>query len=109
MIFNSFAYFLLFLVPAAIAFRLVRPAAQPWVCLIFGAAFFVFFSFTEIGGLAGACCLLIFVWEAAFSRLYRPGSPLCFVGIAQAILFLFVFKYWNFFSGLVFGSAPQNP
>ena len=108
MIFNTFAYFMLFLVPAAILFRLVRPAAQPWVCLIFGAAFFVFFSLVQIGGVAGACCLLIFVWESIFSRFYRKGSPLCFVGIAQAIIFLIVFKYWNFLSGLVFGSA-HNP
>ena len=77
MIFNSFAYFILFLIPAAIVFRLVRPAAKPWVCLLFGAAFFIFFSLMEIGGVAGAFCLLIFVWEAAFSRLYRPRSPIC--------------------------------
>src|SRR6266850_1436719 len=109
MIFNTFAYFLLFLVPAAILFRLVRPAAQPWVCLIFGAGFFVFFSLVQIGGVAGACCLLIFVWESIFSRFYRKGSPLCFVGIAQAIIFLIAFKYWNFLSGLVFGSAAHNP
>jgi alginate O-acetyltransferase complex protein AlgI len=109
MIFNSFAYFILFLVPAAITFRLVRPAAQPWVCLVFGAAFFVFFSLMEIGGVAGAFCLLIFVWEAAFSRLYRPRSAICFVGIAQAIIFLVVFKYWNFFSGLILGTRTHNP
>jgi alginate O-acetyltransferase complex protein AlgI len=109
MIFNTFAYFMLFLVPAAILFRLVRPAAQPWVCLIFGAAFFVFFSLVQIGGVAGACCLLIFVWESIFSRFYRKGSPLCFIGIAQAIFFLIVFKYWNFLSGLVFGSPAHNP
>ena len=54
MIFNTFAYFIVFLVPAAILFRLVRPAAQPWVCLIFGAAFFAFFSLVQIGGVAGA-------------------------------------------------------
>src|SRR5947207_4150569 len=101
MIFNSFAYFILFLVPAAIGFRLVRPALQPWICLLFGAAFFLFFSFTEIGGVAGAFCLLIFVWESLFSRLYRPRSPLCFIGIAQAILLLAVFKYWNFLTGLL--------
>jgi alginate O-acetyltransferase complex protein AlgI len=109
MIFNTFAYFILFLVPAAILFRLVRPAAQPWVCLIFGAAFFVFFSLVQIGGAAGACCLLIFVWESIFSRFYRKGSPLCFVGVAQAIIFLIAFKYWNFLSGLVFGPAAHNP
>src|ERR1041384_272410 len=109
MIFNTFAYFLLFLAPAAILFRLVRPAVQPWVCLIFGAGFFVFFSLVQIGGVAGACCLLIFVWESIFSRFYRKGSPLCFVGVAQAIVFLIVFKYWNFLSGLIFGVPQHNP
>src|SRR5690349_24208024 len=99
MIFNTFAYFILFLVPAAILFRLVRPSLQPWVCLVFGAAFFVFFSITQMGGVAGACCLAIFVWESLFSRLYKPRSVLCFVGIAQAIIFLVIFKYWNFLTG----------
>src|SRR4051812_1133525 len=110
MIFNSFAYFILFLVPAAIVFRLVRPSAKPWIPVIFGAAFFVFFSLTDIGGVAGAFCLLIFVWESLFSRFYRPGSPLCFVGIAQAIVFLVIFKYWNFFTGLIFRpTTGHNP
>ena len=109
MIFNTLAYFILFLVPAAIVFRLVRPAAQPWVCLTFGAGFFIFFSLTQIGGVAGAACLLIFIWEALFSRLYRQGSILCLFGIAQTLLFLVAFKYWNFFTGLLFGHAGQNP
>ena len=109
MIFNTFAYFILFLVPAAILFRLVRPAAQPWVCITFGASFFVFFSLTQIGGAFGAACLLIFIWETIFSRFYKQGSRLCLVGIVQTILFLFVFKYWNFFTGLAFGSPSHNP
>jgi len=108
-IFNTFAYFLLFLVPAAILFRCVRPAAQPWICAVFGAAFFVFFSLTEIGGLAGACCLGVFVWESICTRFYRPGSLICFLGVAQGILFLLAFKYWNFFTGLLFGSTARNP
>lgn len=109
MIFNTVEYFLLFLLPAAVLFRLVRPAAQPWVCLGFGASFFIFFSLTQIGGAAGAACLFIFIWESLFSRLYRPGSWLCLVGIAQAILLLIVFKYWNFFTGLVFAESGHNP
>jgi hypothetical protein len=52
MIFNTFSYFILFLVPAAILFRVVRAAAQKWVCIAFGGAFFVFFSLTQIGGVA---------------------------------------------------------
>ena len=108
MIFNTFSYFLLFLLPAACLFRCVRPAMQPWVCALFGAAFFVFFSLTEVGGLAGAFCLGIFLWESLCSRFYRPGSPVCFLGIAQALLFLLVFKYWNFFTALLFPHRP-NP
>jgi alginate O-acetyltransferase complex protein AlgI len=108
-IFNTFSYFLLFLAPAAVLFRLVRPNAKPWVCLAFGAAFFVFFSLTQIGGIAGAFCLLIFIWESLFSRLYRKGSVLCLIGIAQTLLFLVVFKYWNFFTGLVCAPLSHNP
>ncbi len=109
MIFNTFAYFVLFLAPAAILFRVVRPALQPWVCALFGGSFFIFFSVTQVGGVAGACCLLIFVWESLFSRLYKPRSWICFAGIAQTLLFLLVFKYWNFLTGLVFAPAGRNP
>jgi alginate O-acetyltransferase complex protein AlgI len=109
MIFNTFAYFILFLVPAAIVFRLVRPAAQPWVCIAFGASFFVFFSLTQVGGAFGAACILIFIWETIFSRFYKKGSLLCLVGIVQTIVFLIVFKYWNFLTGLAFGAPQHNP
>ncbi|HWD91999.1 MAG TPA: MBOAT family O-acyltransferase [Verrucomicrobiae bacterium] len=109
MIFNTFTYFILFLVPSAILFRLVRPAAQPWVCITFGASFFVFFSLTQVGGAFGAACLLIFIWESIFSRFYKQGSVLCIVGIVQTIIFLIIFKYWNFLTGLAFGSPQHNP
>src|SRR6185437_15871299 len=109
MIFNTFAYFILFLVPAAITFRLVRPAAQPWVCITFGASFFIFFSLTQVGGAFGAACILIFIWESIFSRFYKERSIFCIIGIIQTIIFLFIFKYWNFFTGLAFGAPRQNP
>lgn len=109
MIFNTLAYFILFLLPSAIAFRLVRPAARPWVCLTFGAAFFIFFSLTQVGGIAGAACLLIFIWESLFSRFYKAGSIICLLGIAQTLLFLVVFKYWNFFTGLFYPHGGNNP
>ena len=99
----------MFLAPAAVLFRCVRPSLQPWVCAAFGAAFFVFFSLTEIGGIAGACCLGIFLWESLCTRFYRPRSWICFVGVAQGILFLVMFKYWNFLTGLFLGSAGRNP
>lgn len=108
MIFTSFGYYLLFLIPAAILFRVSRPAWQPWVCIISGCAFFVYFSLTELGGVAGAACLLIFLWECFISRFYRKHSFLCLLGIVQSILILFAFKYWNFTTGLIWGSAA-NP
>ena len=104
MIFNTLAYFLLFLVPAALLFRLLPPGPRPWVCVGFGALFFVYFSLTESGGAVGAACLALFAWEALCSRLYRPGSVLCLLGVAQSVLILAVFKYWNFLTGLVFGA-----
>jgi len=109
MIFNTLDYFFLFLIPAAVAFRVTKPSWQPWVCSAFGASFFVYFSLTQVGGVAGAFCLLIFAWESLFSRLYKTGSILCLVGIAQTILFLVIFKYWNFLTGLFFAPAARNP
>lgn len=107
MIFNTLGYYLLFLLPAAILFGLVAAKWRPVICFTFGGGFFVYFSLTQVGGTAGAFCLLIFIWESLFSRLYRPGSWLCWVGVMQAIVILAVFKYWNFFTALVFG--PENP
>src|SRR5436190_904884 len=78
MIFNTFSYFILFLIPAAVLFRMMRPAIRPWICVGFGGAFFIFFSLTQVGGAAGASCLLIFVWESIFSRFYKTASILCF-------------------------------
>lgn len=109
MIFNTFAYFLGFLLPAAVLFRLAPPAARAAVCFTSGAGFFVYFSITEVGGVAGAACLLVFLWESAFSRLYRPGSVWCVVGVVQAVLILMVFKYWNFFTELLWGYSGENP
>ncbi|HYV27709.1 MAG TPA: MBOAT family O-acyltransferase [Candidatus Eisenbacteria bacterium] len=109
MVFNTFEYFILILLPAAILFRLAKPAAKPWICVGFGVAFFIFFSVTQVGGWAGACCLGIFIWESIFSRFYKQGSKICIIGIIQTLLFLFVFKYWNFLTGLVFAPFGHNP
>jgi len=109
MVFNTVSYYLLFLFPAAIAFRLARSSSRPWICSFFGCAFFVFFSLTAVGGLPGAFCLGIFLWETMFSRLYRKGSWLCWIGVLQSIIFLTIFKYWNFLTGLYFGPPDHNP
>ena len=107
MIFNTYAYFLCFLIPAAILYRCVERSLRALVCIGFGIGFFIYYSIHEVGGYAGAACLAIFFWESVFSRLYKPGSKWCLVGVIQAILILIVFKYWNFFTGLLFPKA--NP
>lgn len=104
MIFNTFAYFILFLIPSSVLFRLVGPQVRPWVCVLSGASFFVYFSITVMAGWVGAACLLIFVWESLVSRLYRRGSFWCLVGVLASLAILGVFKYWNFATGLL--SAP---
>jgi alginate O-acetyltransferase complex protein AlgI len=76
---------------------------------LFGCAFFIFFSLTAVGGVPGAFCLGIFLWESAFSRLYTKGSWVCWIGVFQSIVILIVFKYWNFFTGLYFGPPSLNP
>ncbi|MGY8654721.1 MAG: MBOAT family O-acyltransferase [Verrucomicrobiia bacterium] len=100
MIFNTLGYFFLFLLPAAILFRVLSGRSKPWVCIVFGGAFFVYFSIQSVGGYAGAACLIVFLWEALFSRLYRPGSRWCVAGVIQALLILLAFKYWNFLVGI---------
>ncbi len=109
MIFNTLWYYLLFLLPAALSFQWAPPRLRPWICTAFGAAFFGFFSFTALGGPAGAACLLIFLWESAFSRLYGKRSWWCWAGVAQSLLILVAFKYWNFFTSLYFGAPSDNP
>jgi alginate O-acetyltransferase complex protein AlgI len=96
MIFNTLAYYFAFLIPTALLFRTGRAALRPKLLVFSGCLFFIYFAYAELGSPVGALCLLIFIWEASFSRLYRPKSPLCFVGVVQAVLLLFAFKYWNF-------------
>ncbi len=107
MIFNTFAYFLLFLFPAALVYRLVPAVGRSWVLAGTGAAFYVYYSLTEVGGMVGAVCLLVLLWEALLSRLYKPGARACVLGVAQALVVLFVFKYWNFAVGLVSGADSR--
>ena len=101
LIFNTFAYYLVFLLPAATLYRLVPASLRVWVIVVFGSAFFLYFSYT-MAGIWGALCLLIFLWESIISRLYRPRSRWCIVGILQSVILLGIFKYWNFFTGLAF-------
>ena len=109
MIFNTWDYYLLFLLPSAVIFRVSSPRIRPWLISLSGALFFIYFSFTSLGGGIGAACLLIFVWEAIVSRFYKPGSWVCWLGILQAIAFLAVFKYRNFLSGILWPLPDHNP
>ncbi len=101
MIFVTFGYYLLFLFPAAFLFRVVRPAFRCWVIVISGCLFFLKFSY-DLSGIRGMLCLLIFLLEAIMSRLYRPGSRWCVWGMFQSVLLLGIFKYWNYFTGLIY-------
>lgn len=109
MIFNTWDYFFLFLIPSAIVFRLTTQKIRPWILCISGSLFFVYFSYTQLGGAIGAACLAIFLWESWISRFYKPGSWFCWVGVAQTVLWLVVFKYRNFLTGLWWPVADKNP
>jgi alginate O-acetyltransferase complex protein AlgI len=108
MIFNTLGYFFLFLLPAALLFRIAGERSKPWICIGFGAAFFIYFSIRDVGGYAGAACLIVFLWESWFSRLYRRGSRWCIAGVIQALLILLVFKYWNFIVGLFSSQEDES-
>jgi alginate O-acetyltransferase complex protein AlgI len=108
-IFNSLAYYFIFLIPAAVSFRISSSRIRPWVCATFGIGFFVYFSAVHFGGWCSAACVLIFLWEALFRSLYQPRSIACILGIAISLIVLIAFKYWNFLTGLVFVSFGENP
>ena len=93
MIFNTFDYYLLFLLPASVLFKIAPIGWRPWVLVLSASFFYLYFSMHGFGGVAGAFCLSIFLWESIFSRLYRPAALICLVGVAQSIVFLVVFKY----------------
>ncbi|MDO8431582.1 MAG: MBOAT family O-acyltransferase [Candidatus Binatus sp.] len=109
MIFNTFDYYLFFLFPAALLFKLSPLGLRPWVIVVSASIFYVYFSILGFGGVIGAFCLSIFLWESIFSRLYRPRAAICLVGVVQSVIFLVIFKYWNYLTGLAWGAASANP
>ena len=109
MIFNGWDYYLLFLIPSAILCRLTSPERRPWVIFLSGGLFFTYFSYTQFGGVVGVACLAIFLWESLVSRFYKPASRICWFGVTQTVLFLVLFKYRNFLTGLVWRDATHNP
>jgi alginate O-acetyltransferase complex protein AlgI len=54
-------------------------------------------------------CLLIFFWECFVSRFYNRGAFICIFGVLQSILFLIIFKYWNYLTGLLWIESINNP
>ena len=109
MIFDTFAYYFAFLIPAATLFRLVPYRWKPWICSSFGIAFFVYFSVTELGGWWSGACVLIFVWESCFRALYQKRAKACIFGVAVSIGVLCFFKYWNFFTDIATSPLGANP
>lgn len=111
MIFNTLTYYLCFLIPAALLFRRLSESLRPWCLTLFGVGFFITFSLQMQGGVFGASCVLLLLWEGWFSRFYAPHSSYCLIGIGINLCALAAFKYWNFFSGIVtlpFGSNPMH-
>ena len=51
----------------------------------------------------------IFLWESFVSRFYKPRSWVCWAGITQTVIFLAIFKYRNFLTGLWWPVAGHNP
>lgn len=109
MIFNTVTYYLTFLFPAAVLFRLARSHVRPWVCAFSGIAFFIYFSLTQVGGHWGAVCILILIWESLFRSLYYPWSWTCIFGVFVSLAILGVFKYWNFSTGILSKLHGSNP
>ncbi len=109
MIFNTWDYYFLFLFPSAVFFRSASPRVRPWVIFLSGSFFFTYFSYTQLGGIIGAFCLAIFLWESFVSRFYKPLSWFCWVGVTQTVIFLVIFKYRNFLTGLVWPHPATNP
>jgi alginate O-acetyltransferase complex protein AlgI len=109
MIFNTWDYYLLFLIPSAILCRVASPRVRPWVIFLSGGLFFTYFSYTQFGGIIGVACLAIFLWESFVSRFYKSSSWFCWFGVAQTVVFLVLFKYRNFLTGVLWHEAARNP
>jgi len=109
MIFNTWDYYLLFLIPSAVLCRAAGPRTRPWVLFLSGCLFFTYFSYTQFGGLIGVACLGIFLWESFISRFYKPSSWFCWFGVTQTVVFLILFKYRNFLTGLFWLVPAHNP
>jgi hypothetical protein len=66
-----------------------------------GSSFFLYLSYIELGRIIPAGVLELFYRNPSPAGFTRPKSWFCWVGVAPAIVLLFIFKNWNFFAGLV--------
>ena len=81
---------------------------RPWVLIVSASAFYIHFSLNRFGGVAGRLSDYLLVGERV-SRLYRPAAWICFAGVLQSVVFLAVFEYWNYLTGLAFSLSRTNP
>ena len=94
--------------PSAILFRIVSPIWRPICIIFFGISFFIYFSYINLSGFWAAVCVIIFIWEALFSRLYSQNSQFCLIGILVSIAVLGIFKYWNFITNILTAPLGNN-
>ena len=90
MIFATWAYYLFFLVPRTILFRLSPLRYRPWVIVAGGSSFFLIFPTQSQAELFLRRVWEFFLWESIISRFYRPKS---WWKSTQAIVGLFICKY----------------
>ena len=110
MIFNTILFYVVFLLPAAVLIRRLPLAVREWMIAAIGAAFFVTFSLTGSGGIAGALCLgLLILISMIILCLVRQGQRLGLVlAIAASVGTLAFFKYGNFFLVSVIGLSKSH-
>ncbi len=109
MIFNTVTYYLIFLFPSAILFRIVAQSLRPWVCSFSGIIFFIYFSILISGDGSKAGFVLIILANAFLSLIYRPNLSSCIAGVVFSITPLVIFKYWNFTTDLITLPFGENP
>ena len=99
-----------FLLPAAVLIRRLPLAVREWMISAIGAAFFVTFSLTGSGGIAGALCLgLLILISMVTLCLVRQGQRRGLVlAIAASVGTLAFFKYGNFFLVAVIGLSKSH-
>ena len=109
MIFNTIAYYLFFLFPSAILFRIAPKYLRSWICSLFGIVFFVYFSLSMSEDFQKAGFVLIIIANAFLSLIYKPSILPFIFSIFFSITPLLIFKYWNFTTNLIAAPFGDNP